>query len=282
MEKLKIAVIITILLIILVGLAFFAIGYLKPQWSGVSIESVPPSIVYIDGVQVGRTPYSADLKPGEIVLKLVPDTQAPFLNYETKLSLYPGVKTVVRRNFGQNDAVSFGEVISFEKTTDKEASLSIVSVPDATQVMLDGQVKGFTPLKIQKVTPGDHQLIISAPNYKERSFSIRAIDGYKLTVVVKLAESLQEALASPSAVLAEQVVVKEVLILDTPTGYLKIRKEPTTVSAEIGRATPGLKYELISTDEKTGWFNIAFDETKTGWVSSQYAKVTTSDGEPGI
>lgn len=281
MEKFKIAVVITILLMILVGLAFLALGYLKPQWSGVSIESVPSSVVYIDGVQVGRTPYSADLKPGEVVLKLVPDTQTPFLNYETKLSLYPGVKTIVRRNFGQTDALSFGEVISFEKTTDTEASLSIVSVPDATQVMLDGQVRGFTPLKVQRVTPGDHQLIVSAPNYKERSFSIRAIDGYKLTVVVKLAES-PEAQATPAPVLSEQVEIKEVLILDTPTGFLKVRKEPSTGSAEIGRATPGLKYELLSTDEKTGWFNISFEEGKTGWVSNQYAKIATSDGDSGI
>ncbi|MEK7498030.1 MAG: PEGA domain-containing protein [Patescibacteria group bacterium] len=282
MGKLKIAVIITLLLVILVALVFFAMSYLKPQKSGISVESTPLSIVYIDGVSVGRTPYSADLKPGEVVLKLIPDTQNPFLNYETKLSLYPGIKTIVRRSFGETNADSFGEVISFEKTTEDGASLSIVSVPDATQIMLDGQVKGFTPLKISEVLPGDHQLIISAPNYKERSFSIRAVDGYKLTVVAKLAESQEVVVASPSAVLAEEKSIEEVLILDTPTGYLRIRKEPNSASMEVGRATPGLKYELLSTDETTGWFNISFDEKKTGWISNKYAKIVTLDGDPGI
>lgn len=276
MGKLKIAVIVTLLLVILVALVFLAIGYLKPQKSGVSIESTPVSIVFIDGVQVGRTPYVADLKPGEVVLKLVPDIQNPFLNYETKLSLYPGIKTIVRRSFGETNADSFGEVISFEKTTEEGASLSVVSVPDATQIMLDGQVKGFAPLKIPRVLSGDHQLIISAPNYKERSFSIRAVDGYKLTVVAKLAES-KVVTASPEAVIAAEKEIKEVLILDTPTGYLRIRKEPNSASAEVGKATPGLKYELLSTDAATGWFNISFDEAKTGWVSNKYAKIAASN-----
>ncbi len=282
MEKAKTAVVILLLLTVLVGLIFFALGYLKPQGSAISVESSPMATVYIDGQMVGKTPYQADVKPGEISLKLVPDgVDTPFFNYETKISLSPGVKTIVRREFGTSDSDSSGEVISFEKIPEDIAGLSIISAPDAAQISIDGIVKGFTPIKISKITPGEHELTISAPGYVSKTFNISTIEKYKLTVISKLAES-PKASASPAPVLGSSSEIRQVTIGTTPTGYLNVRRDPNSSSLEIGRVTPGLKYELVNTDEKTGWYQIKYDGEKIGWVSNKYATIDGSDGDTTV
>lgn len=283
MEKAKTAVVVLLLLTVLVGLIFFALGYFKSQGSAISIESTPAATVYIDGEVVGKTPYQADVKPGELALKLVPDgVDTPFFNYETKISLSPGVKTIVRRSFGKGDSDSSGEVISFEKIPDDVASLSIISAPDAAQVSVDGVVKGFTPIKISKITPGEHQLAISSPGYATKTFNISTINNYKLTVVSKLAESAL-AKASPAPVLSAETQIREVTIGTTPTGYLKVRRDPNSSSLEIGRVTPGLKYELVNTDNKTGWYQIKYEGEKLGWVSNKYVTIDgDSNGDSAV
>ena len=63
-----------------------------------------------------------------------------------------------------------------------------------------------------------------------------------------------------------------VLIKETPTGWLRVRGEPSTVGAEVGRVNPGEKYTLL--EEKDGWFQIEYEEGKNGWISGQYAEKT--------
>jgi hypothetical protein len=273
MGKAKTIGLILVLLITLVGLIFLALGYFNPQGSAISVESSPEATVYIDGQAVGKTPYSVNVKPGEISLKLVPDgIDTPFFSYETKINLSPGVKTVIRRDFGKNDSDSSGEVISFEKIPEDLASLSIISVPDAAQISIDGVVKGFTPIKISRITPGEHELTVMSPGYKTKTFKINTIQNYKLTVISKLAEDT-EVKASPAPVLGVETEIKQLTILETPTGYLNVRRDPSSASLEVGRVTPGLKYELVNTDEKSGWYQIKYDGEKLGWVSNKYAKI---------
>lgn len=65
----------------------------------------------------------------------------------------------------------------------------------------------------------------------------------------------------------------EVTILDTPTGYLNVRRGPGTNFEKITTVKPGEKYQLVSENQKAGWYEIKLDETRTGWVTKQYAKI---------
>ena len=109
MKKVRTVILILLGLGILGGLVFFLVGYFNRGNAGILVESTPGSNVYIAGEQLGRTPYEANLSPGEIVVKLIPDAAdralAPF---ETKVTLSPGIKTILRREFGETEEASAG------------------------------------------------------------------------------------------------------------------------------------------------------------------------------
>ena len=97
MGKLKIVGLALVLAVLILGVSFFVIGYLKPKSAGLLIETNPEAIVFINGEQVGRTKYDETMKPGEVTIKLVPDSfDKPLAPYETKLNLVSGIKTILR------------------------------------------------------------------------------------------------------------------------------------------------------------------------------------------
>ena len=281
-RKLKIAVLATIILGVLLGLIYAAISYLRPLSAGLRVESNPVSSVYIDSEYVGKTPVRITRKPAEVVVKLVPDTfDQPLSPYETKITLIGGVDTILRRDFSQNDNEAAGELISFEKGPKSETSLAVVTIPDAVQVSINGEVKGFAPYKTT-VTPGEHLLVMSAPGYKERSIKVRTYTGYKLTAFITLTRApvLETTQVVPvdDEVESETETVEMVEILSTTTGYLRVRKEASTASEEVGRVQPGRQYEHIEEDASNSWYKIIYEEGKEGWISSQYAKKVDSSG----
>ena len=46
--------------------------------------------------------------------------------------------------------------------------------------------------------------------------------------------------------------VEKVTVLDTPTGFLRVREDSSITSSEIGRVSPEDSLELVT--EKEGWF----------------------------
>ena len=281
MKKLRIGIILIVLGIIIVGAALFLLGFFKPGSAGLLVESVPAATVFIDGEQVGRTPYEATRKPGEIVIKLIPQSlDEALVPFETKVTLTSGIKTVIKREFGDSEETSSGEILSFEKIGGDSSDLAIVSVPNAAQISIDGATRGFAPYKTSSITPGEHQVVVSAPGYSERALSIKTVEGFKLTVVVKLAPNGEEILEEEEEEIEEPKQV-EVEILSTSTGFLRVRSEPSTLGEEVGRVEPGELYPYLDEDEDTGWLKIEYEEGKEGWVSGQYAKkVEESKEEP--
>ena len=106
--------------IFIVAIAFFAIGYFKPKPAGIAVRALPDSNVYLDGKLIGRTPIDTAAGPGSAILKIIPDEgMVPF---EAKINLVSGVKTIVKREFGNAESSSSGEIVSFEKVMDEEFS----------------------------------------------------------------------------------------------------------------------------------------------------------------
>jgi hypothetical protein len=273
MRRLRLIVIVVFVLGILAGAGLLAWSLLKPKTAGIYVETAPASSVFIDGEQVGRTPYDATRGAAEITIKLVPETiDKPLSPYEVKVNLTPGIKTIVKREFGDSEETSAGEIVSFEKLGGGEASLSVVSTPDAAQISIDGQIRGFAPYKASSITPGEHSLVVSYEGYESRTISVKAAEGYRLTAVVKLkptGEVVPEEKEEPEKEEEKKIMVE---ILSTPTGFLRVRAEPTTSAEEIAQVKPGEKFAFIEENETKDWYKIEYQKGKRGWVSSQYAK----------
>ncbi len=238
------------------------------------VTSIPSSQVFLEGKYVGKTPLCLCelpqlLKSGDYSIKLVP-SQSGFKNFEQKITIYQGVLTVVDRTFDQEAAVSTGSIITLSPIDDKSASqLLVVSFPNKAQVILDSSPVGVTPLLLKEITPSDHEIKVLKDGYSEKIIKIKAIEGKRLEVTMALGIKTDinsaAALASVSAITTPQVI-----ILDTPTGYLRVRKDSAASSAQIANVNPGDKLLLIS--EKDGWYEVRLSDGKTGWISSAYAK----------
>jgi hypothetical protein len=256
-----------ILFFILSGL--FLLGFFKPKSSGLLVETNIPATVLMNGEIIGTTPYEGVFRLKNAIIKLVPVSRDSLEPYETKVTFVAGIQTVIRRDFGRTVLESAGEVISFEKIPEKTASLSVISNPDALMVSLDGVKKGFTPLKIDNLNSGNHQLTISGEGFVERTISLKTTSGYRLTVETKLAEIefKSEEIVKP------QEEKETVTILDTPVGFLRVRELPSTQSVQVGEVIPGDSFSLLEKIED--WYKIKLEDSE-GWVSAEYASVSAS------
>lgn len=270
MTRLQVFIVIAALVFVLASGLFYFRAFLEPQKGTVFVDASPRSQVYVNGQLVGTTPFEGRFVTGEATIRLLPESLGIALSpYETRVALTPGVKTIVRRFFGPTEEESGGEVLSFEKYGGEEASISVVTIPDSAQIKIDGTPRGFAPVKIPRIAPGEHTLSIVATGYLSSTFSVMAQKGYQLTVVSKLGRDPNPStIPSPSPTPAPK---KTLVILDTPTGFLRVRTEPAKTASEIGQVKPGADYAVLGSEN--GWYKIEYQGGKEGWVSGEFVKI---------
>ena len=175
---------------VVVGLIFLGRNLLAGRKkAALSVNTSPRATVFLDGEHLGSTPYYNEaLKAGEFVLKIVPESTGQALTpWEGRVSLSPGILTVVNRELGLTQDDSSGEILSFEPLADKNAiSVSVVTTPDGAVVNLDGEPRGFAPLTLDNISEGDHILLVSSPGFKERTIKAKTVKGHKLIASVQL------------------------------------------------------------------------------------------------
>lgn len=272
----KRAVIIAIagVVVLLLGIGFF-IKVFVLDGRGVAalqVQSFPKADVFLDGNKAGQTPFKDEkLKPGEYSLKIAADS----LEWSAKIKLYSDTITFVNRDLADPVENSGGEILTLEKLTDgKISEITVVSEPNGAIVKVDGKSAGTAPLTVSDVTPGDHEVGLSYPGYRDRFFRGRAVAGYRLNAAVqlgKLAEDTTVLTPVPKPATVSATIVKPyVTIKETPTGWLRVRFSPSTSATESGRVNPGDKFPLLS--EQTGWVKIKLQNLTEGWVSDSYVE----------
>jgi hypothetical protein len=281
MKKFFLLALSSLVLTFLFVLGFQYFMHIKSQKGALQVTSSPQSKVYIDDKYVGTTPLckceAADmLAVGDYTIKLIP-TKGGFSEFQEKITISEAVLTVVDRKFAK-DSLSEGSVISLTPLTDKtKTELLVASLPEGATVLLDNIDIGKSPLSFKDPTESDHKLTIKKTGYKEKTIRIRTPLGYKLTVAAYLStiddlSSLSEKQASESAAAALSPTPtfskNTILILDTPTGFLRVRESIN--GAEIGRVTPGETYALL--DEQSGWVQIQLKDGSKGWISNEYVQ----------
>lgn len=227
---------------------------------GISISSTPSdAIVFLDGAEVGRTPYkNEELAAKEYLIKLEKDQAS----WQGKVSLNNGTLTAINRDLSAQIASSSGEILSLEKGR----GLAVISNPNNSDVEVDGKLYGKTPLTIN-IEEGVHTILVTHPNFLPRSLRASITKDYKLTISIDLALSEADLTAVTTPVIG---ATEEVIVKKTPTNFLRIREEPSLSSKELARVKPG--DTLVLLEEKGEWMKIRTPQGIEGYVSSVYVE----------
>lgn len=273
----KILIILAVLL--LLALFGFSVQFFILKASGkgaMQITSTPKSNVYLNGKLIGQTPLckcdSADMiASGEYSVRLVPVDSTDVAVFEKNVKIQKSILTVVDHIFGSG-VTSESSIITLSPLRNaKDVELLILSFPDKAEVFLDNSEAGFTPLLLKNVTASDHEVKLTKPGYREKVIRIKTTSGFKLESTIFLGvapEQLITPTASPSA--SPTPTKQTIRILQTPTGFLRVRAEASITSSEIARVNPGESYDLI--DQTDGWYKIKLSKDKEGWISAIYSE----------
>lgn len=260
----------------LFGIIMFFLTRNKEK-GALQVTSAPDSKVYLNGNLIGQTPLCKCqlkdmLQEGTYTVQLVP-VKGDFQPFEQKIIISSKVLTVVDRTFSK-EGLATGSVISLAPIDDKtDAQISVISFPKDAKVFLDNNLQGQSPILLKKITVSDHELKLSKDGYKDKIVRIRTVLGYKLEALIFLGINPEVATASAAPIASKSAVspqANKILILTTPTGFLRVRASSSLAGAEIAQVKPGETYQLLS--EKTGWYEIKLTNGKSGWISSTYAQ----------
>jgi len=250
------------------------------QKSGLQvISSNVPSSIYLDGKYLNKTPYiNKEIKAGDYTVALHPDDPT-LASYETKISLKPGILSVVIWKPGTRPETSGGVTYEMEKLPySKKSELSLITIPDSGIIRVDDQNKGFAPILVENISPGEHQYEVTLPSYEGQNHTINVLEGYRMNVTVKLAKLNLVPTQSPQASASASAATASATIKIKSTGFflngqevVKVRDAPNAFSNEVGTAAVGTvyPYKQISVD---GWYKIEFN-VKDGWVSEHFAQL---------
>ncbi|HCS79379.1 TPA: hypothetical protein DIV55_06625 [Patescibacteria group bacterium] len=290
------------LFLVFLGLLAAVVGVVKlltgrsGKLGELRVESAPPASVFLDNKHLGRTPFKDKVQAGEYTIKIVPEGTTPQLaSWQGQISVGANLLTYVNANLAESELASAVDVLWLEKISGKLAELSITTNPDGASVLVDDETKGVTPLSLTDISTGDHSVTVTSPGFLSRTIKIKITPGYRVISSLKLALSAAgvptptptpETTSMPTPTKAPKATPTKtatssastqpdpakpfVIIKDTPTGFLRVRMEPTTSATESGRVNPGEKYHLE--DTKSGWYQIKYDGTRLGWISGQYAE----------
>lgn len=255
---------------LLAGLGIFIKAFFfttqTPMFGALQVNAIPKSTVFLDGVEVGQTPYTNDkLRPGDYSVKVG--------TWDQKVTVLSGVLTYVSREFYSTSADSAGQVLTLEKIPSSNASeLAVVSEPNSASVIIDGLEKGKAPVILKNLTAGQHTVAISLSGYSDQVILGRLINGYRLNAVVNLQKIGTVPLTTPDLTISQTPATQsaQVQIQDTPTGFLRVRSTPDINASESGRVYPGEKYPVVSQNDN--WVEIKFKDS-TGWVSKDYVEI---------
>lgn len=263
-------------IIIIAGLALYFFRYPILATKGVlEIRTNPKAIAFVNGKQIGTTPLKREFSPQNLTVKIFPVQQqaSKIPLWQGTVRINPSVLTLIRQDFTNGRGQNTGEILTLNKIPDKSmAALRATSYPNKAAVSLDGKIKGYTPLLLEKIKAGQHTLELSLPHYRTTVLGLNMNAGYRLDCEIKLAPQKEKKKKEESPSAPEENKPR-VRILPTPTGWLRVRRGAGTSSPEIAKVKPGNEYPLL--DKKNGWFKIQLNDKQEGWISGQYAALSS-------
>ena len=270
MRKLILFLLLLLIITIIFLLSVLVLG--RDSGKGaLQVTTVPESQVFLDNKFVGKTPLCLCelpqlLEGGDYTIKLIP-LNKDLKTSQQKITIYPGILTVVDRTFDANSAASSGSLITLSPSSKGKAELMVISFPGNADVVLDSEIVGKTPLLTEDITASDHEIKILKDGYKEKILKVKTIEGKRLEANVVLGIKTTEDSEEDEKAQTES---SKVIILATPVGFLRVRKENSVNSAQVATVNPGDELKLLS--EVKGWYEVKLENGTTGWISAEFAR----------
>lgn len=261
-----------LVLLVLISSLFLSGCSLSNKKSAIEINSYPVAKVFIDGKEMGLTPYrNRSLSPGEIEVKLETKDQT----WTKKIKLQNNISTVIDWEFGESEENSGGYILYLEKTGDKKnAGLMVNTSPNKCTVTLDNEVKGLSPLRVADIGEGDRHLALSFPNHKTLDVFMKSLKEYQLVVDAVLAEDkvevAEETKTEENPDLVSTPATISIKIKETETGWLRVRESSSSAAKEVTKVNPGATYPML--EESADWYKIDLGNGKSGWISTSYGE----------
>lgn len=226
--------------------------------SGLRITSLPEATVYINNMELGKTPFEDDnLTVGEYLVNL----STKEASWQGKIKLTKGTLSIINRSLASGIAPSSGESL----VLDNGKGVVITSSPAESEIEINGKMYGQTPLSLSGLSSGEYTINLSHDGYQKRSITVTLPPNSSLHINVDLALLAVDLNSVPTPTIAQP---QKILIKQTPLGYVRVRENPGISSKEIGRVSAG--DELMVITEVPGWVKIRLPNNQEGYVSGSY------------
>lgn len=154
------------------------------QKAKLKVESIQgDALVTLDDQELSNTPLiTSTTKIGNHTLSLI--KSHPFYAlFSQNIDLTVGQETFVRRELGPTSYFSSGTTTYFKK---EGSGLSLVSSPEAVQVLVSGEEKGETPLFLPELAPGNYEVTLLKEGFEQKKLSLEIKSGYTTFASVDL------------------------------------------------------------------------------------------------
>ncbi|HLD26687.1 MAG TPA: PEGA domain-containing protein [Patescibacteria group bacterium] len=265
----------------------------QPSEGKLKVFSSPSASIFLNNEPIGKTPYEETKPTGEYILKLIPEGTAPDVaSWQGKVTIYKKALTFVDRELGSSDLTSAGVIFNIIKMSSAPKKKDVGEIeaetePSGAIVYLNNDEKGIAPLILSDVPKGEHELSVYVPGFFRRTQKVNVESLFRTSVKFKLAldqsqkkieditdeeatESAEEnknnnEKSATSSATKTKIIVE---VKDTPTGWLRVREEPTIIASETAKVNPKDIFTVL--DEQNGWYKIEYEKGKEGWISAQY------------
>lgn len=283
-QKLKVVLFTALIFVVIFGIMqFFAPDkFLESAFKRTGTlraDSTPASNVFVNNTLIGQTPLQVTYPEGVYTVKFVPTANNQNIGtYTASIRVFKNITTYIDRELAASDLNSSGIMLTLDKSSGENGQILVSTKPPGLFVSLDGEERGISPLFMDNVNTGEHDLGVRGEGFLSKSIKINTVKGYKLLADFQVAydqeykkkkDALQNKDATPSASLSQQT--QELQILSSTTGWLRVRSEPSLDASESAKVNSGDKFPYF--DSKEGWYQIEYAKGQRGWVNGEYVNL---------
>jgi hypothetical protein len=256
--------------------------------------------VFIDNAEVGKTPYSSEkLSEGEYDLRIdFPghETQTARINIKKGYTLNIRVKlfpipapTTINLLEGATDFYNLAmdnqvvladtqnwvnAVIYWNKTRGLNISGTGLNKELVFDYFVDYKGNIFTGTG---VLAKDAKTLESLKGAKKAGYLGRIADGPGITQEAKTAVlNMASTTTTPNTTTGgttttTTVTGKKATVLQTGTGWLRVRSSPGLNGAEVTKVNVGQTFDIL--EQSSGWVKIKVSDTVQGWISAEFVSI---------